>query len=253
MIAKKIFFLAIMLFLPLLIDPVYAQCPSMEQVRKGIGKFAAKGVQIIAIRPTAYSEICEVHVRLKGRPRILYVGSKGDFFLMGQLYEAFTGRNLTRNTLETITRFSSEEMARLKELTSFSLGNSGKTLYYVTDPQCPYCKKGTKILQKLVAAGEVQVKFILFPLSSHKGAREQSVSVLCDDKSLQEFESGYRSGNQCPDGIIKVERTIKLMKKKGIAGTPTYIFPDCRFHSGILKEGELRRRLGLRGSNSSEK
>ncbi len=251
MIANKNIFWAIMLFLLLLVDPVYAQCPSMEQVRKGIGKFAAKGVQIITIQPTAYSEICEVHVRLQGRPRILYVGSKSDFFLMGQLYDASSGRNLTRNTLETITRFSSEEMARLKDLTAFSLGNSGKILYYVTDPKCSYCKKGSEILLKMASAGEVQVKFILFPLS--KSNREQSVSVICDDKSLQEFESGYRSDNQCPDGIKKIERTFNLLKKKGIGGTPTYIFSDGRFHSGLLKEQKLRSRLGLRSSNSSEK
>ena len=232
----------------LLIDSALAQCPSLEKVRNSFGKFAAKGSQILAVQPTAYTEICEVHVRLKGRPRIFYVGSKGDFFLMGQLYDPLTGRNLTRDTLETITSFSAQEMALLKELTAFSLGNSGKVLYYATDPKCPYCKKGTEILKKLAASGEVRVNFLLFPLDSHKGAKEQSISVICDNKSLEEFEGGYRSDNHCPQGVEIVAKTVRLLQEKGIAGTPTYIFPDRRYHSGFLNEAELRRRLGLRTS-----
>jgi len=237
-----------LMMLPFLLDPVYGQCPTPEVVRKGIANFAAKGVQIIAVRPTAYPEICEVHIRLQNRDQLFYVGSRGEFFLMGQLYDASSGRNLTRSTLETITRFSPEEMVLLNDLTAFSIGNSGKTIYFATDPQCPYCKEGEEIVKKLVSTGAIRVNFLLFPLSSHKGAREQSVSVICDGKSLPEFENGYRSDNQCPDGIMKIDKTAKLLKDKGVGGTPTYIFPGGGFHSGLLKEGELRSRLGLPGS-----
>jgi len=239
--------LALML-LPLLLAPAFGQCPAPDAVLKGLSNFAAKGIQVVAIRPTAYSEICEVHVRLQNRDQLFYIGAKGDFFLMGQLYDASNGQNLTRSAIDTITRFSPAEMLKLTELIAFSLGRSGKVLYYVTDPQCPYCKEGAEILKKLVADGKLQVKFLLFPLASHKGAKEQSVSVICDGKSLTEFESGYRTENQCADGIMKIEQTIKLLNEKGIGGTPTYIFPDGRFHSGLLKEEELRSRLGLPGS-----
>lgn len=233
------------MLLPLMLIPAFGQCPTPEAVVKGLANFAAKGIQVVAVKPTAYAEICEVHVRVQNRDQIVYVGPKADFFLMGQLYEASSGRNLTRSALETITRFSPAEMLKLTELIAFSLGRSGKVLYYVTDPQCPYCKEGAEILKKLVADSELQVKFLLFPLSSHKGAKEQSVSVICDGKSLTEFESGYRTENQCADGVLKIEQTIKLLNQKGITGTPTYIFPDGRYHSGLLKEEELRSRLGL--------
>lgn len=162
-----------------------------------------------------------------------------------------TASNLTQNTLEAISSFSEPEMRQLKELTAFSLGNSDKVLYYVTDPQCPYCKKGAEILKELAASGDIRVNFLLFPLSSHKGAKEQSVSAICDNKSLEEFEGGYRSDNQCPQGLAIVEKTVRLLKEKGITGTPTYIFPDRRFHSGLLDEDELRRRLGL-GAQASK-
>jgi thiol:disulfide interchange protein DsbC len=156
-----------------------------------------------------------------------------------------TGINLTRDSLETISLFSAEEMAELRQLTAFSLGSSNKVLYYVTDPQCPYCKRGTETLKKMTDAGEIQVNFLLFPLNSHQGAKEQSVAVICDNKSLDDFEGGYHSDNQCDHGVKIIEKTINLLDQKGITGTPTYIFPDRRYHSGILDEAELRRRLGL--------
>lgn len=237
-----------MMLLPLLLDPAFAQCPTPATVLNGLSNFPARDVVVIGIRPTAYTEICEVHVRVQNRDQIIYVGTRGEFFLMGQLYDASSGRNLTRSSLETATRFSPEEMVLLNSLTAFSIGNSGKTVYFSTDPQCSYCKEGTEIFKKIVSSGAVQVKFLLFPLPSHKGAREQSISIICDGKSLPEFESGYRSDNQCPDGIMKIEKTGKLLRDKGISGTPTYIFSDGSFHSGLIKEGELRSRLGLPGA-----
>ena len=241
-------FAAIMLFTVPLSISAFAQCPTPEAVLKGLANFHAKGLQVIAVRPTAYSEICEVHIRVQNRDQIIYAGAGGNFFLMGQLYDASNGRNLTRITLESITQFSPEEMVLLKQLTAFSLGKSDKSLFYITDPQCPYCREGAEILKKLVSAGEIHVNFVLFPLASHKGAMEQSVSVICDGKSLAEFESGYRTENQCSDGILKIDRTLQLLKGKGIQATPTYIFPDGHFHSGLLPEKDLRSRMGLPAS-----
>jgi thiol:disulfide interchange protein DsbC len=230
-----------------------AQCPPQKQVEDLIAKFEAPDKRLITLKPTDYSGLCEAHVNLNGKTHIFYTGSTGDYFLMGQLYDSASGRNVTRETIEAITFFSPEEMGRLAEISAFSIGQQGKVLFYVTDPQCPYCKKGAETLQRMASAGEIQVHFLLFPLDSHKGAREQSVSTICDNKSLHEFESGYRSDNLCGEGARKVDATRELLSQKGVNGTPTYIFPDRRFHSGLLEEAELRRRLGLATAGSAQK
>jgi thiol:disulfide interchange protein DsbC len=230
-----------------------AQCPPQKQIEDLIAKFEAPDKRLIDLRPTAYPGLCEAHVNLNGKTHIFYTGPSGDFFLMGQLYDSASGRNVTRETIEAITFFSPEEMNRLSELSVFTVGKPGKTVYYATDPQCPYCKKGVETLQKLAAAGEIQARFLLYPLASHKGAREQSVSTICDRKTLEDFESGYRSENLCPEGALKVDATTELLSQKGVSGTPTYIFPDRRYHSGLLEEPELRRRLGLATAGSAQK
>jgi thiol:disulfide interchange protein DsbC len=85
----------------------------------------------------------------------------------------------------------------------------------------------------------------MFPLQMHKGAREQCVAVVCDKKGFDDLENGYKSDNQCADGAKLVDETIALLSSKGISGTPTYIFPDGRFQSGVLEPDALRQRLGL--------
>jgi thiol:disulfide interchange protein DsbC len=86
---------------------------------------------------------------------------------------------------------------------------------------------------------------LLFPLQMHKGAREQCVAVVCDKKSFDELENGYSSDNQCAEGARLVDGTVALLSSKGITGTPTYLFPDGRFQSGVLEPDALRQRLGL--------
>ncbi len=85
----------------------------------------------------------------------------------------------------------------------------------------------------------------MFPLAMHKGAREQCVAVICDKKSFEDLENGYKSDNQCAEGAKIVDETVALLAGKGITGTPTYVFPDGKFQSGVLEAAVLRQRLGL--------
>lgn len=89
------------------------------------------------------------------------------------------------------------------------------------------------------------MKVLLFPLAMHKGAREQCVAAYCDKKSFEELENGYTSDNQCAAGAKLVDDTIALLSSKGVSGTPTYLFADGRYQSGVLEADGLRQRLGL--------
>ena len=97
----------------------------------------------------------------------------------------------------------------------------------------------------MAEAGEITVHVLMFPLANHEGAKEQTISVICDKKGLKELDEGYRSENQCAEGTKLVEETIAFLKGKGIGSTPTYIFSDGIFQPGLLQEEALRQRLGL--------
>lgn len=97
----------------------------------------------------------------------------------------------------------------------------------------------------MAEAGEIKVRVLMFPLDNHKGAKEQTIAVICDGKGFDELEANYTSENQCAEGKAKVEETIAFLRKKGIGSTPTYIFPDGLYSAGALTEAPLRSRLGI--------
>jgi thiol:disulfide interchange protein DsbC len=100
---------------------------------------------------------------------------------------------------------------------------------------------------------ELQLKVLLFPLSFHTGAKEQCISAICDNKGLEGLHSGYKSENQCQEGKNKVENTLRFLKQKGMSGVPTYIFTDGKYHSGVLKEQDIKKRLGLSADETAQK
>jgi thiol:disulfide interchange protein DsbC len=223
-----------------------AECPSSEKLQKGIKKIFPK-LQFDLVK-TGQSEmpgLCQTQIKVGNQIYVLYSDQRGDYLFSGNLFEIKNGRNLTMETQQAANRLSPEDMRTLETLSPFSLGNGKKIVYLVTDPQCPYCKQAETLLKKFVAKDDLQVRFLLLPLDIHKGAKEQCISILCDNKGVEGLDTGYQSNNQCPEGVKKIENTIAFLNKKGISSTPTFIFSDGIFISGLPPEEDLRRRLGL--------
>ncbi len=221
-------------------------CPTKDAVKKAAKTAFKRDLQVVEITPGPVPGICQAQVKLQGQNRILYTDETGNFLIAGQIFRASDGSNLTRQTLAELNRLTKEEMEKLKSLTAFKIGSGKKVVYFVTDPMCPYCKKAEQILEPLAKMGKIEVRFLLFPLKFHKGAKEQCISIICDKKGLDGLKHQYKSDNQCQEGKQKVEATIRLLQTKGIGGTPTYIFEDGLYHSGVLQEKALKERLGIK-------
>jgi thiol:disulfide interchange protein DsbC len=223
---------------------VRAECPAPDKIQGNV-KRIFQNIEIVKITPSEAKGLCQVQVKLGAQNRILYTDATGEYFVAGNLIEARSGRNLTTEATQVLNRIPPDELRQLEPLTALTLGQGGKTVYFVTDPQCPYCKQAEALLKKLAEKGEATVRFLFYPLPSHKGAKEQCVAFLCDKKGIADWEKGYKSDNQCAEGVKKVDDTIAWLQKKGIGSTPTFIFADGIFHSGLLPEEALRQRLGL--------
>lgn len=225
---------------------LWAQCQRSEKLESGIRKLFPKlQFEVVKISPSEVSGLCRIQLKVGAQMHLIYSDIRGEFILTGNIFELKSGKNVTQETQQLLNRLSTEEVSQLEPLTAFTLGQGKKVIYLVTDPQCPFCKQAEALLKKMVAKENFQVRFLLFPLDSHKGSREQCISILCDQKGLEGFESGYQSSHQCPEGIKKVDSTVSFLQKKGISATPTFIFSDGIFISGLPSEEELRRRIGL--------
>jgi thiol:disulfide interchange protein DsbC len=248
--------MSILSYLALLFTPIFflvqaqdclaAACPSKETTQQKVVETFKQNINVIKIQPSAVQGLCEVQVNFKAQNRILYTDSKGEFLITGQVFKTSDGTNITKEAIDELNRFSDSDIKRLEDLTAFTVGSKGEVVYFVTDPQCPYCTKAEEIVVNMAEAGKIQLKILLFPLSFHKGAKEQCISVICDSKGLEGLHSGYKSDNQCEEGKNKVEDTLHFLQQKGITGVPTYIFTDGKYHSGVLKEQDMKKRLGLK-------
>jgi thiol:disulfide interchange protein DsbC len=225
---------------------VKAQCPQKEKIQQGIEKsFPKLQFEIIRIDPSKVKGLCQIQLKIGPQYHLLYSDSQGEFLFAGNLHEAITGRNLTQEADQLLNRLNPEELHQLESLTAFTLGQGKKVVYLITDPQCPFCKQAESLVKKLVPKEDLSVRFIFFPLDSHKGAKEQCISILCDNKGIEGYDRGYRSDNQCSAGVKKVNNTNAFLQKKGINSTPTFIFTDGIYQSGVPNEEVLRNRLGL--------
>jgi len=112
----------------------FAQCPTAEQVGKQLEEIFKRPIEVKKITPAAVKGLCEVQVSLQGRANVLYVDTKGAYFVTGHLIEAASGRDLTEETISELSSLSSEEMKKVDALVAFSLGTKGPKVYFVTDP-----------------------------------------------------------------------------------------------------------------------
>jgi thiol:disulfide interchange protein DsbC len=255
--------MSIRYYLTLLLTPFFfliqiqgclaADCPSREIIQQELKNTFKKDIRVINIQPSLVSGLCEVQVNFRNQNRILYTDLKGEFLITGQIFKASDGTNITEEAIIKLNRFTDSDLRRLEDLTAFSVGSKGEVVYFVTDPQCPYCKKAEEIVTHMAETEELQLKVLLFPLDFHKGAKEQCISVICDNKGLEGLHSGYKSENQCQEGKTKIEDTLRFLKQKGITGVPTYIFTDGQYHSGVFKEQAMKKRLGLSGDETAQK
>ena len=226
-----------------------AGCPAGQEVQKALSAMfpRAKGLRVEQVRKAPAPGFCEVILGTKGPfKNVVYVDESGRFAFLGQLVDLKKKRNLTRATVAELSRLTPAQMKRIEELVAFSEGRGGKTVYLVTDPDCPFCKRLEKTLIELVKEGKVTVKVLLMPLDRlHPKAKEKAVAVVCDGKGLEALATGYTSANQCEAGKKRVEETQRFLGELGIRGTPAMILPDGRILRGALPRQEIEKQLGL--------
>ena len=218
-------------------------CPSTKTVQSVIDKTFRKPIKVKAVAPAKVKGLCRIEISFQNRTRVLYIDDNAEYLVPGDVYRTSEGANLTREAMMEINRFTADQLKILDKLAAFQIGTSGPVIYFVTDPQCPYCKKAEAILEPLAESGKIQVKVLLFPLRFHKGAKEECISIVCDKKGLEGLKTRYRSENQCDTGKKLIDDTVKFLQSKGITGTPTYIFPDGRFQSGVLQKDVLLKKI----------
>ncbi len=218
-------------------------CPTKEEVQKKLSVLKRK-LTIEKVEKTPIPGICEVIVKLSDIQKgIFYIDSTGRYIITGSILDIKTLKNLTRERLQAINKrfISKSELSKLDKMVDIVYGKSKNVVYFITDPDCPFCKRAERILDKLVKEGKLTVKVILLPLEVlHPDAKKKAISLVCDNKGFKALMKGYKSSNQCERGKEKIDKNIDyLINHLKVRATPTFIFPDGEVRPGIINENYI--------------
>ncbi|MCK4620074.1 MAG: hypothetical protein KAT52_09015, partial [Desulfobacterales bacterium] len=160
--------MSILSYLTLLLTPLFfliqaqdclaAACPSKDTIQQKVVKTFRQDISVVKIQHSAVPGLCEVQINFKGKNHILYTDQKGEFLITGVIFRSSDGTNITKEAIAELNRFTDSEIKRLEDLTAFTVGSKGEVVYFVTDPQCPYCNKAEEIVVNMAEAGEIQLK-----------------------------------------------------------------------------------------------
>lgn len=176
--------------------------------------------------------IYELIIQQDNRKGILYATKDGKYLMVGSLIDE-NNRNLTQERFEEITKVNFSELP-LNDAITIKKGNGAKKLVFITDVDCPFCKKAYQWLKEKT---DYTLYVFLYPLPMHPNAREKSIKVLCSENkeialSLAK-EDKEIPAQKCQDGENTLKKHISLAESLGVTGTPLFITENGKKISGF--------------------
>lgn len=217
-----------------------AGCPSQEEVKNALKDVLRGSWKIVDVKEVEDLDLCAVVVKSGLRSVVLYVDEDLKYLFAGNLFDLKAKKNLTAELEEKYAKVSPEILKKLEKLTDYTY-NKGhdKYIYFISDPDCPYCRRTAPILEEWAKRNGVEVRIIFFPLPIHPNAKPKAIDIICSkNKKYEEIHSDFEPKNLCEEGKKKVEENIKYLSKIGVSGTPTLIGMNGKVIPGLPRSEE---------------
>jgi len=214
-------------------------CPDEGTVKSNLSKLIRREFRIESVKPMEeMKNLCEVVVKVGLRPVVLYTDGEGKNYIVGNAFNVETKENLTQKTVSRYMTVSKKVLDKLESLVNMTYGEGEKYVYYITDPDCPFCRRFSPILKDWAEKNKVKVKIILYPLPIHPKAKPKAVALVCDKKGFDDLHKNVNTKNQCEKGKKAIEENIKFLGEIGVSGTPTVIGMNGKYIVGIPRSPE---------------
>ena len=228
-------------FLPFLLAALLAGAHSAwaqdAQIRKTLAERIPQLSQIDEISATPMKGLYEIRIGTD----VYYTDAQGNFLIQGELIDTKARRNLTEDRVNKLTAIDYKSLP-LEDSFKVVHGKGERQLVIFEDPNCGYCKRFEKDMQKV---DNVTMHVFLYPILSPDSA-EKSRNIWCakdraaawQDHMLRDVTPAAAS---CDVGAL--ERNLALGRKHRITGTPTIIFSDGTRVPGAIAAQEVDQRL----------
>lgn len=190
-------------------------------IRKNLSERLPTLPKIEEVSKTPMTGLFEV--RVNGND-LFYTDADGSFLIQGSLIDTKAKKNLTDERTEKLNAVAFDALP-LKDAFTIVRGNGKRQMAVFEDPNCGYCKRFERDLQKV---NDVTIHLFLFPILSPDSI-EKSKAVWCSkDKAKAWADMMIRDKNvavgSCDSSALA--RNIEFGKKNRITGTPTVIFAN---------------------------
>ena len=188
---------------------------------------------------------------------IVYATADGKYLFNGSLLDK-NAEDLTPGFSEKyLPDPDAEDKIKLLEESAFigthSIG-SGRKIYVIHDPACPYCKEAHKTVMQHEYAKKVEVRWI--PVAALGKQSAEMASALLASKEPMKLQADYGKGYQLSvdqvkkseDRLQDVINNTRIMKTLGVSGTPAFIVvEDGKIIKTIhgFRRGDILTALGV--------
>ena len=192
-------------------------------IRKNLPARLPQFKQIDEVRKSEIGGLYEVRV---DGSEIYYTDAKADFLIEGSLIDTRSKRNLTEERVEKLTAVKFDSLP-LKDAFIVVRGTGERKLAVFEDPNCGYCKRFERDLQKV---DNVTIYMFLYPILGADSV-EKSKAIWCAKDRVAAWldwmlrdQSATSAAAGCD--ATALSRNIELGRKHKINGTPTLLFTN---------------------------
>jgi len=207
-------------------------------IRKNLAERLPALAKIDEVSKTPMNGLYEIRVNDSD---LFYTDAEGNFLIQGNLLDTRNRRNLTEERVEKLSAIDFAALP-LKDAFTQVRGNGKRQLAVFEDPNCGYCKRFERDLQKV---NDVTIHTFLIPILSPDSA-EKSKNIWCaKDKAKAWADWMVReqapAKASCDTGAL--ERNLAFSRKHKITGTPTLFFVDGTRVPGAIGTDQIEKTL----------
>jgi thiol:disulfide interchange protein DsbC len=172
---------------------------------------------------------------------VMYSDAEGSFLIQGSLIDVKQKRNLTEERVEKLSAIPFDQLPMKTAFTQVR-GNGKRKLAVFADPNCGYCKRFEKDLQKL---DNVTIHHFLYPILG-EDSRTKSRNIWCAKDKAKAWNDWMINGTvpttaHCD--ASSVDTIVEFGKKNRITGTPMLLFADGTRVPGAVPMAQVEKML----------
>src|SRR5574343_500056 len=220
---------------------VFTLLPSVRADEAEIRKVveAKLNAKVESISKSGYLGLYEVFVD----GNIVYTDEKASAFILGTLVDSKSMKNVTEERMRKLTAIKFQDLPFERAIKQVK-GDGKRVLATFEDPNCGYCKRLSKHLQRLE---NVTIYTFLLPILSEDSVRK-SKQIWCSADRARAWNDWMLDG-KAPSGredcdVSAISRNQEFGRRLNISGTPTMFFADGERVPGAVPLARIEQKLG---------